>query len=236
MTGLLKFGHEAGPSPQSPAIRSLMVDLATPARSRAAAAVDAERPEDPVIGALKAQVADLTRQVLHLQTELESTADAAFEDGRQSALSVIVKDEAGARAELLRCLETAGAAFETALADSHRLAVALAQSAVSKILGEMPEGPGVVEAILRVQLARLRPEMVMSVTVSALDFEDERALAALCSRLGAGTLSLQRDLNMPRGDCRIELRLGHLEAGLGTQWQSLVAFCEALAAEPGAAR
>jgi flagellar biosynthesis/type III secretory pathway protein FliH len=236
MSSLIKFGQTAGPAARFPAVRTLTFDAASPATGRQSHALAPEREEDPAISALRAQVAELTRQVLQLQTELETTADAAYEDGHQAALSVNVRDEEAARTELGRCLRAAQAAFETALGDTHRLGVALAQSAVAKILGEMPEGPAIVEAILRVQLERLRPEMVMSVSVSALDFENELELAALCSRLGGGALTLQRDRLMPRGDCRIELRLGHLEAGLGTQWQKLVAFCETLAAEPGAVR
>lgn len=232
MTGLLKFDpssdtRAAGRLP----VRSLfgVLPASRPAPARPAGAV---REEDPALAALKARVGDLTREVLRLQTELETAADAAFEDGRQAAAAAFERDEEAARAQLGRSLEAAQAAFERELEDAHRLAIALAQTAVAKILGDSPGMSSVVESILRNQLAKLRPETVVAVTVSPLDFKDEGALTRLAKSLGTPELVLQRDAQMQAGDCRILLKVGHMDAGLAAQWGNLVAFCDALANAP----
>ena len=238
MTALLKSGRSTEGSGGRLAVRALFAVAKPEPRisvEKEAGAAPLVR-EDPELAALKARLSEMTGEVLRLQTEVESVAEAAFEDGRQAALSVFVRDEEAARAEFSRNLQSAHAAFGAALEDSHRLGIALAQTALSKILGEALDSASLVEAILRTQLSRLRQGTVIGVHVSARDFEDRAAFEKLCNNLAIRELAVERDEQMPRGDCRIELRLGHIEAGLGAQWRSLVAFCETLAAEPGASR
>ncbi|MDP3458212.1 MAG: FliH/SctL family protein [Hyphomonas sp.] len=238
MTALLKSGRSAEGTGGRLDVRALFAV----ARPEPLTAVEKEAgtapavQDDPELAALKAKLSELTGEVLRLQTEIESVAEVAFEDGKRAALSVLVRDEEAAMAEFSRNLQSAHAAFEAALDDSHRLGIALAQTALSKILGEAFDSASLVEAILRTQLSRLRQDTVIGVHVSGRDFEDPAAIEELCNNLGIRELAVERDEHMPRGDCRIELRLGHIEAGLGAQWRSLVAFCETLAAEPGAIR
>jgi len=233
VTGLLKVGQVAQTAAGPLSVRALFGSghAARPGYGTRQAA--AAPGEDPTISALKAKVAALTVDVLRLQSELETVADAAYEDGRTAAVSAYVRDEENARAALAAGIGSARSAFETALGDMHRLAIALAQTAVAKMLGDMPSASGAVEAILRTQLARLRPEAVIAAVVSAHDFKTEAALQALRKSVGGPELAVQVDPQMPRGGCRIELRLGHLDAGLDVQWANLATFCETLAAEPG---
>ena len=229
MSSLLKSGHTAGHDAILRPVRTLSSKEALEARLP-----DVRPVADPQLAFLESQISELTSELVRLQTEREASIAAAYEEGRSSALAALEHDEAAALDLLKGRLETACEAFEVSLVGAQRLAVALAQAAVSKILGAMPESRAAVEAILRMQLARLRPETVIAVTVSAADFSDADALDKLRTALAVPHLVIERDARMARGDCQIALRLGQIEAGLETQRNNLVSFCEALAAEPGA--
>lgn len=229
MSSLLKSGRTAGHDAVLRPVRTLSSPEALEARLS-----DVRPVADPQLAFLESQIAELTSELVRLQTERDASIAAAYEEGRSSALAALERDEAAARDLLKGRLETVCEAFEVSLGGTQRLAVALAQAAVSKILGELPQGGAAVEAILRVQIARLRPETVIAVTVSAADFTEADALDKLRTALAVPHLVIERDPRMARGDCRIALRLGQIEAGLATQWNNLVSFCETLAAEPGA--
>ena len=65
--------------------------------------------------------------------------------------------------------------------------------------------------------------------VSARDFADETALAALGAEANTGSVRLLADGDLESGECRIDLQLGHVDIGAGTQWAQVAAFLDGLA-------
>lgn len=89
-----------------------------------------------------------------------------------------------------------------------------------------------VRGFIEAQLARLRRELVLLVTVSAADFADGEQKAALQAR--CGDVRLEVDERLPRGACEFQLRLGRIEFSLAEHWDRLQQELRRLASARGA--
>jgi len=180
---------------------------------------------------LEVRDADLGR----MERELEAAVAEAEASGRAAGLA----EGAEAKAESLEILEgTAGKAMDQLRGDlrgMETLAVALAKAALAKVFGDDRDMAARVARLVRRQLEGLDRAAVLRIEVSAADFGDVAALGDLSLAAGLEGIEIKALDLLPPGDCRIRLRLGELEVGLGQQWSRLSGLLdETLAMEEGA--
>lgn len=210
-------------------------------------AVDPERVAlERQIDALAAEVAGLRDEKLVLETALE-VAEAGAERQRLDHEAAVAAAEAAGRAsgfaegeaakgEALARLEAAADRaldhFRADLRGMETLAVALSKAALAKVFGDDRDMPQRVTRLVRRQIEALERDAVLGIDVAAADFPDAAALDDLGRAAGIDGIEVRALETLDGGDCRIRLRLGELDVGLGQQWSRLSALLdETLAAD-----
>lgn len=173
-------------------------------------------------GALAAQRVAGEQAVAAARTEGERAGRTAAGDGVDKQLALLGKG-----------VEAAVAAWQERLVDLDGLAPALARAALGKLFDGGEDHSRFVAGAIARQMRLLRRESLVAIRVSARDFRDEPALAALAAEAGAGSVRVVADADLASGECRIDLQLGHVDVGVGTQWAQLAAFLDELAAGEG---
>ena len=171
--------------------------------------------------ALKARLGERDAKV----SELRAEADAAFKSGEAAGRDAGLREAEDQNEKRLARLEAgidkAQAEFADALAGLERLAPVLAHEALATLLGKADERPQLVAAVVRNQVQTLDMRAVLQIEVSASDFPDDDALAALEGRLGSLGPIIHASVSLKSGECRIRLKLGTLDIGLDRQWTEL---------------
>ncbi len=214
MSGLIKSGAEHK-------VRAFLNPVRPPAAPAA----------DPRIEALERENADLRAAVAAERTAAGKAAAAARAEGERLGRAS-AEDSAGRQIETLaKGVGDAVAAWRERLDGLDGLAAALARAALAKLLEE-DGGPSrfVAGAIAR-QMRRLRRDSLVAIRVSALDFADPEALAALGAEAGTGSVRIIADADLKPGECRIDLQLGHIDVGPGTQWAQLAGLLDEMAGQ-----
>lgn len=195
-------------------------------------------PAPPSAEALR--IAKLEERNAALAAQLEQASEAAprreeeaFERGLAEGAKRAVTREDDRQAALAEGLAAAQEEFSACLARLDILALEVAQTALARIFGDETLYSGMVAATLRRQMADIEQIMAIRACVSPADFPDERALVTLAG--GLPGLDVTHDPALAAGDCRIDLRLGRIEAGIGKQWTRLSALIDDLAQEEAAA-
>ncbi|HEY5723962.1 MAG TPA: hypothetical protein VIT45_16755 [Allosphingosinicella sp.] len=183
--------------------------------SEAQAAMAALRLE---LDSALAAVAARDEQLERLETEVAESAREAKEQGRALGL-----EEAETRsAEMLEALRdgVSGALEEMAagLADLERLAVLIARESLARIVGDPEQHAALIARIIRGRMEKIEGQAVVAVEVSSANFKSEAEVAPLLGRSG---IAIRISDDLDSGDCRIRLRLGTLEVGLGRQWEAI---------------
>lgn len=214
---------------------------AAPVRALTAAARPAPAPsrEQRLIAELQGELEQLRETLQARETEIASHAKAigdAFLAGEAAGR------EAG-RAEAQARHDQALAALERGVGDAvtdfgrdlealERLAGLLALEGMAKVLGGEHGHAELVRATLAHHLAGLSAAAVVRAEVSPADFPDQAALETLAAGVGFPRLQILADTDLAPGDCRIKLRLGALEVGIGQQWAGLQALLADTAVAP----
>lgn len=190
---------------------------------------------DPRIEALEREIETLRSALAAQRTESEQAVKAARAEGEREGRTA-AGDAADKQLALLgKGLDSAVAKWETRLGDLDGLAPALARAALAKLLDDGEGHAGFVAGLIARQMRLLRRDSLIAIRVSARDFKDEQALAELGEAAGTGSVRLIADGDLESGECRIDLQLGHIDVGAGTQWAQVAAFLDGLAErDPGA--
>lgn len=181
-----------------------------------------ERDNEELRAALAAQRVESEKAVKAARAEGERLGKAAADDSAEKQLGLIGKGVTAAVDH-----------WQARLQDLDALAPALARAALGKLFDGGGEQVGFVAQVIGRQMQLLRRESLVAVRVSARDFKDEQALAALGEQAGTGSVRLVADGDLESGECRIDLQLGHIDVGAGTQWAEVAAFLDGLAARDG---
>lgn len=214
-----------------------------PARVRAVPPTPPEESRRPPAQVVDVEVVALRREVEalsralhdreveleHLRGDVDRAYDAGESAGRRAGLSEAVDRKAESLARLEQGVVRACQAFERDLAQVETLAALLAREAISMIFGQTDRA-GLVADIVRKQIADLEGHSILGITVSAADFADPADLAPVQDAIGNRQLDLNVADDLPAGDCRIKLRLGGLEVGVGQQWSRISTVLTQLAA------
>jgi flagellar biosynthesis/type III secretory pathway protein FliH len=203
--------------------RAVQPFASRPAISNALAAAPAPSPpepplEDSRLALLRQENAELKRTMAALREAAPLAEARAREEGAREALARVQRDEEK-RVKLLADGVAAGlAAWEDRLASLEALAAVLAQSSLSKLFDESGDYSDFVLGMIGRQMRALRRQAVLAVRVSPSDFADEAALARVAAQTGMGTAAIVADAELPTGECRLDLQLGHVDLGMRAQW------------------
>ncbi|WP_443751373.1 FliH/SctL family protein [Asticcacaulis solisilvae] len=186
---------------------------------------------DPELLKLRAEHEALKKQLEAQEArfaEVRAEADEAFRKGEAKGRDAGLREAEDQGEKRLARLEAgiaqAQAVFAEALGGLESLAPVLAHEALANILGGADERPHLVAAIVRHQVQALEARAVLHIEVSAADFPDDEALAALERTLGSLGPAVHASVARKSGECRIKLKLGTLDVGLDRQWAELGAL------------
>lgn len=206
---------------------------AAPVRSLSANPRPAPAPsrEQRLIAGLRDEVEQLRETLQAQETEIAGHAKAVEDAflageaaGRKAGLAQAEAHHEQALAALGRGVDQAVAGFKRDLEAVERLAGLLAMEGLAKVLGGEHGYADLVRATLAHHLAGISAASVVRVEVSPADFPDQTDLEALAASVGFPRLEVRTDAELAPGDCRIKLRLGALEVGIGRQWSRLQAL------------
>ncbi|HZZ34906.1 MAG TPA: hypothetical protein VFE03_04215 [Caulobacteraceae bacterium] len=177
---------------------------------------------------LQATVAELANAVRERDAALEALrqqVEAARREGEargRLAGRKEAQDQAAQNlARLEKGLEKALQAFSYDRAAMERLAAALAREGLSRVFGDAAHYTDMVTSIIRHQAEQLDAAAVVCVQVSRHDFQDASGLEPLVASLAPSALQITIEDHLAAGECRIKLRLGELDVGVGQQWHAL---------------
>lgn len=184
----------------------------------------AQAPDETVL--LKQQIDTHDEQIAQLRAESEEAEAKAFDRGLKAG-EARADELAQAKLQLLQETATAARAdLAVQLAKLEELALQLSTLSLEKIFGADVLHPELVAHSIRHRVGQLSSELVVGIRVSAADFPDAVAVAALVAATDRADISL--DGKLASGDCIIDLKLGHFDIGVGSQWQRLHAFLDSL--------
>jgi flagellar assembly protein FliH len=184
----------------------------------------------------EAEEADRLRaRLAHLEAALEerdaaivairAEAEAAGRRLREEGYAAGLRDAADRQAERLDLLREAVGRADTTVRQGveamERTAVLLARDCLDMMLGETGERGRLVAGLLRHQVAQIDPAGLLRVEVSSEDFPDPATLGRLAAAAGLAEDAIVARPQLAAGGCVMVLRLGRIDAGLGTQWGAL---------------
>lgn len=178
---------------------------------------------------LEATVAELRHRLQEAAEDAEKRVAEALERGRREGRNAAESGEKLRLETLASALGEIKEEHRARLGDCELLALQLARTALSRVLGEAEAPAELVSATLAHHLARMKPDLVQGLRVSPEDFADAGALEELAQAHGG--IAIRADGNLAAGECEIDLKLGKIDLGLGRQWQRLSAYFEELADE-----
>lgn len=170
---------------------------------------------------------ELRRALAAAEDKREQLVAAARDQGRRDAIAAHKRDEAAHLAVLTQGIESALAAFLSKVETLNHSAVMVCEGALARLIGNTSKHRDLISASIANQLDQLEKQTIIAVHVSAEDFLDQAALAAIASRFGEARLVVRQDSGLAPGSCRIDLCLGSIEISLPDYWTRLQsAFAE----------
>lgn len=222
---------KSGDLAASVSVRPLAAARQTPPSRRAEPFVD------PELLALRREVESLSGELEARDSliaghgaELDKARREGEADGRKAGLKEADDGRAQSAAALRQGLELALQRYGEEIAALERLAPLLALAGLEKILGEDAGRAELLAAAIRRQIETLGGQALVRIEVSPVDFPDSETLRVLATAAGRPAVEVTASEALDAGGCRIKLRLGALEVGVGQQWDSLRAALEEMAA------
>jgi flagellar biosynthesis/type III secretory pathway protein FliH len=219
--------------------RARFPDIRVPALPTAAQEVTpfsaARHDLEQRVEALSEQLAELENEKAELAEALSACEAELAQAARDHETALADAEERGradglaagaeAKAESLELLEAGTSRavdqLRSDLKGMETLAVALAKAGLAKVFGDDRDMARRVERLIRRQLEGLERASILRVEVSATDFTGAVALDGLSDAAGLEGIEVKAVDALGPGDCRMRLRLGELEVGIGQQWARL---------------
>lgn len=155
--------------------------------------------------------------------ELEETSRKARETALREANEKEIERIATLRNEMTQAVEH----WENTLEDLELLALALAHTALDRLLSDPANKHALIKSSIARQIEGLRRESILNICLSPADYSDD-ALRRLASDFGGG-LVFRLDPELASAACRIQLRLGQIELSLPQHRSALNKLWVALA-------
>jgi flagellar biosynthesis/type III secretory pathway protein FliH len=180
---------------------------------------------------LVSEASEFRSELAAAKTAAAAAEKKAREEGRQEALATAQTADSERLALLDGAVDEMVEGWERRLAELDGLAVAIADTAISKLFDSWPDSSEFLARTVARQIRILRKETIVAIRVSGRDFPDDQALAAFASRSGTGSIRVLADPDLEAGECRADLQLGHVDLGAAAQRAELSALLESLAAD-----
>jgi flagellar biosynthesis/type III secretory pathway protein FliH len=187
-------------------------------------------PGELRIAELQAEIQELQQALRDAETARVADVEAARIKGRDEATGEIQRDEEKALALLQSGLRDVIGRLNQHFADADKLGLTFALAALEKIVTEPTLYRKLVTETIGAQVIGLRQDTIVSISVSAHDFNDQSSLNDLAAALGADA-NIAASASLPAGECRIKLRLGAIDISLSDYWARLQAQCKRLLGE-----
>lgn len=184
--------------------------------------------EDPQLTALRREVERLGQALAQSAVTLEQAKRDAREAGKREAAESIRRSDEKQIAALKGGVSSALQSWEARLAKLDGLAALLCKTALAKMFNDDASRSDLVLGSIARQMRHLRRETVLAVRVSKRDFPDAAAIQAIAAETGSGSVTVIADPDLPAGDCRMDLQLGHVDIGPRTQWSQLSGLLDTL--------
>jgi len=176
---------------------------------------------------LRARIAALEAASAEAEERHARDLERARAEGAEAALEERSDRDERALALLREAIGTATAGWEARLASWDGVATGLARAILSAVFADSDQCSGMVQACIARKLATLKTSAIVRIRVSPLDFTDADALDLLGRTIPEG-LELAADPGLGSGECLIDLRLGHVDLSLDSQWREIAQFLDSL--------
>lgn len=175
---------------------------------------------DPRHDEAQARIESLEHEIADLKSRHQADLKLAFEKGREDARATQIKQEKAAIERLAATLSDAVQRSADHIGSVEQLALLLCETSLNNLSAQPSAQKELLAHCVRQQIAHLKSELVLAVWVNRHDFSDEAQLQGLAAELKiAAQIRMSDDL--APGDCRIELRLGHIDISMSAYWESL---------------
>jgi len=188
-----------------------------------------ETDRDPERAALEDEIEALRRRLRETEAETQKAVSAARIETKREAELAHVRQEEKALALLRAGLDRATKDLEARLVDLESASLLLTQTALEKVFGDPKAYHELIGRAISAQLAGLRHDMVVCISVSSVDFSDQNALKRLADTTKRAPTMIRAEPSLAQGDCRIELKLGEIEFSIGEHWSALQNLLRGLA-------
>ena len=179
------------------------------------------QPQDPEFVALQRVVDELRRALDEQERAFATAIDDARTKGRKEAEIALAQENTRALALLQSAVEKAARGLDDKLAVLDVLALQVAQAALEKVFANVQAYQDLVTRAISRQIEQLRTDAIVRVFVSAADFPNDAAIRKTAQSIASERIEIRSDPQLPRGDCQIDLRLGHMEISLAQHWDAL---------------
>jgi type III secretion protein L len=212
-------------------VRPLVLSGASMRQEEAKRHPPTPNPVELRLAAAGEEIAFLKTTLQNMEAAAAEQAAAAREEGRREGLASAANDEEGRVGAIAQAALSAAADVADRLQSLERLALLVAKAALAKVIVPTENQQALVAATINRAMATLEREAVLAIRVSACDFPDEEALAHFSARASIGTTLVRCDPEFGSGECRMDLKLGHLDLTLERQWRELTDWFDRLADE-----
>lgn len=173
---------------------------------------------------IDAQAVEVER-LRELVIEREKAAFAkGFEAGEAKGRAFAVEGAQQRDRRLAEGLADASESLESTLQRIEGVASTLALAAVEEIVGDVADVKTRVQQVVRRQLGRLCDALPLRVRVSHEDFPDPGPIRRMLQDEGLEGVEILADASLESGACRIQVRLGEVDAGIRRQLDALASL------------
>lgn len=173
----------------------------------------------PELVALEREVESLRRQLDDGETRHREALETAVREAVAEVRRSFIRDENAALELLEASVKEATTQVRERISKLDSLALVMCETVLQKLLGDGVRSPDFLVRAIAAQMAGLRRQTVLAVNVNTTDFPNEAALHKLRGALSDA--HIVADPSLQRGECRIDLRLGHIELSLPRHWQAI---------------
>ena len=208
-------------SAMDPAVRPFAAPPAPPS-------ADAGDPSREEI--LSMRIHELEAELAANEADLPEKLVRAREAGAAEALEVRSDAEDRALDQLKEALDALLSHWSGRLTEWNKAAAGIASAVLEQVFTGPEDRSALVEAAILRTVERLRSDGLIRIRVSASDFGDPEILARAAAAVGP-TARLECDPALQGGECIADLRLGHVDLGLGSQWRKVAELLDRLERE-----
>lgn len=183
------------------------------------------------IASLQREIETLERKLADTEPRQREAVEAARAQGFREGGLAHVRDDTKALELLADGIRKAIAQIDAQLDSTQGLVAILCETALETVFSDTQADCERTTRAIHRQVSGLRSETVLSIRVSDQDFVDEAALRNLAKAIGRERDLVVHDGELSRGECRIDLRLGHIELSLPRHWAELQALLRRLSSE-----